>query len=231
MREVDQHEGRRGPWRWILSCAGVAFLLAASIAPAQFSGFTEKFLEFIHDEHGGRARKTMEEWERLVGESRGIDEREKLEEVNLFFNKRIWFVEDRKHWRREDYWATPMETMATLGGDCEDFVIAKYFTLREAGVPDQRLRLTYVRSTLVNQPHMVLAYYPMPGSEPLVLDNLMDDIKPASQRRDLTPVYSFNGRSLWRAREFGRGRQVGGAENVNLWTDVIQRMREEDFPY
>lgn len=173
----------------------------------------------------------MEEWQELVRDRRDDAERDKLEAVNLFFNKRIWFVDDREHWRQKDYWATPMETMATLGGDCEDFVIAKYFTLREIGVADERLRLTYVRSTRVNQPHMVLAYYPAPGADPLVLDNLMDDIEPASRRRDLSPVYSFNGRSLWRAKEFGRGRQVGSAGSVNLWTDVVRRMREEAFPY
>lgn len=201
------------------------------MALAQFSGFTDEFLDFIRDEYGRRAQKTMEDWEDLVRGSRGIPERDKLELVNLFFNKRIWFLEDREHWNRKDYWATPMETMATLGGDCEDFVIAKYFTLREIGVADRRLRLTYVRSTLVDTPHMVLAYYPTQDSEPVVLDNLMDAIKPASKRRDLTPVYSFNGRSLWRAKEFGQGREMGSAGRVDLWRDVIRRMRKEDFPY
>lgn len=223
---------RRGrSWRRAAASTGVACLLAGSLAVAQFSGFTEDFLDYIKDEYGGRARGAMEDWEELVHEIRGVAEQEKLKEVNLFFNKRIWFVEDRSHWGRDDYWATPMETMATLGGDCEDFVIAKYFTLREAGVPDERMRLTYVRSTLVDQPHMVLVYYATPDAEPLVLDNLMDAIRPASKRRDLTPVYSFNGRSLWRAKEFGRGREVGSAGSVNLWTDVIRRMRAEDFPY
>jgi len=201
------------------------------VALAQFSGFTDEYLDFIRDEYGRRAQKTMEDWEDLVRGSRGIPERDKLELVNLFFNKRIWFLEDREHWHRKDYWATPMETMATLGGDCEDFVIAKYFTLREIGVADRRLRLTYVRSTLVDTPHMVLAYYPTQDSEPVVLDNLMDAIKPASKRRDLTPVYSFNGRSLWRAKEFGQGREMGSAGRVDLWRDVIRRMRKEVFPY
>lgn len=223
---------RRGPgWRWAARFAGFIGLLAGSLAIAQFSGFTGDFLDFVRDEYGRRAQKTMEKWEDLVNESKTLPEAEKLKVANLFFNKRIWFTDDRKHWGEEDYWATPMETMATLAGDCEDFVIAKYFTLREIGVADERLRLTYVRSTLVNQPHMVLAYYRTPDSEPLVLDNLMDAIRPASRRRDLTPVYSFNGHSLWRAKEFGQGRRVGSAGSVNLWADVIRRMRREAFPY
>jgi len=173
----------------------------------------------------------MEKRERLVEETRGKPEPEKLEAVNLFFNRHIWFTDDIRHWNREDYWATPMQTMATLAGDCEDFVIAKYFTLREVGVPDERMRLTYVRSTMVNKPHMVLTYFPASDAEPLVLDNLTDRIQRASRRRDLTPVYSFNGRSLWQAKEFGRGREVGGAGRVGLWVGVIERMRDEAFPY
>lgn len=213
-------------WYTTAACA-----LMGSIALAQFTGFSKDFLDFIRSEYGVRAQRTMEKWEELVSSSRKIPEMEKLEKVNLFFNKNIWFTDDIRHWRKEDYWATPMETMATLAGDCEDFTIAKYFTLRELGVDDERLRLTYVRARNPNQAHMVLAYFPTRNSEPLVLDNLTDRIRPASKRKDLTPVYSFNGRSLWRAKEFGEGRQVGSSASVNLWSDVIQRMRREKFPY
>lgn len=206
-------------------------LFAGSFAVAAFPGFSSDFLAYIEEHYGGRAQSTMKDWEQLVSDSRDLAESDKLRAANLFFNKRIWFLDDREHWDREDYWATPMQTMATLGGDCEDFVIAKYFTLREIGVADQRLRLTYVRSTLIDKPHMILAYYRTPSAAPLVLDNLMDDIKPASERPDLTPVYSFNGQSLWQAKEFGRGRQIGSAGSVELWVDVTQRMRQEAFPY
>lgn len=223
--------GYHAVWRHAVGIAGVVCMLFGAVAAAQFNGFSSDFLEFIRDEHGGRAKRTMERWETLVHDSRNLPEMEKLEAVNLFFNKHIWFTDDIKHWRKEDYWATPMETMATLAGDCEDFVIAKYFTLREAGVADEKLRLTYVRSSRVDKPHMVLAYFPTPNAEPLILDNLTDSIDPASRRKDLTPVYSFNGRSLWRAKEFGRGQEVGSAGRVDMWADVIQRMRQEKFPY
>lgn len=214
-----------------MCCAIAACMLLGHVAFAQFSGFTAEFLDFVRDEYGGRAQRTMEKWEELVESSRNIPEMGKLEAVNRFFNRHIWFTDDIRHWGREDYWATPMETMATLAGDCEDFTIAKYFTLREVGVADERLRLTYVSSTLVNKSHMVLAYFPTPNAEPLVLDNLMNRIKPASRRRDLTPVYSFNGQSLWRAKEFSKGRQVGSANRVTLWAGVIRKMRDEKFPY
>ncbi len=81
-----------------------------------------------------------------------------------------------------------MELLTTNGGDCEDFSIAKYLTLRAMGVPDDQLRIIYVKALELNQAHMVLAWYKTPGSDPLILDNLINDIKPASQRNDLEPV-------------------------------------------
>jgi predicted transglutaminase-like cysteine proteinase len=173
----------------------------------------------------------MEKWADLVVDSRDISEARKLEVVNLFFNRSIWFVNDIDHWRKREYWATPMETMATLGGDCEDFSIAKYFTLRELGVADEKLRLTYVRVEGIDNPHMVVAYYETRNAEPLILDNLTNRVWPASKRKDLTPVYSFNGESLWRARTFSEGREMGSAGSVRQWTGVIRRMRNEKFPY
>ena len=56
------------------------------------------------------------------------------------------FEDDDQHWHQADYWATPIETLASNGGDCEDFSIAKYFTLRELGVAEQCLRLTNVNA-------------------------------------------------------------------------------------
>lgn len=230
-RSSREVKGRSPAWRRAAVISGIAAMLLGTLAAAQFKGFSADFLDLVRDEYGGRAKRTMERWEKLVAEARTLPELDKLEAVNLFFNKNIWFTDDIQHWRRKDYWATPMETMATLEGDCEDFVIAKYFTLREVGVADEKLRLTYVRSTRVNQAHMVLTYFTSPDAEPLVLDNLTDYIDPASRRRDLTPVYSFNGRSLWRAKEFGRGREIGAAGRVDLWAGVIRRMRKEPFPY
>ena len=101
------------------------------------------------------------------------------------------FVSDDQHWGRADYWATPVEFLATGAGDCEDFSLAKYFTLKALGVPLERMRLTYAKAVKLNQAHMVVAYFATPDAEPLILDNLISDIKPASQRTDLVPVYSF----------------------------------------
>jgi len=86
------------------------------------------------------------------------------------------------------------------------------------------MRITMVKATSVNQYHMVLAYYETPGSIPLILDNLDPQIKPATQRPDLIPVYSFNGKQLWLNKEKGRGVLAGSATRLEKWNDLKYRL-------
>lgn len=189
-------------------------------------GLTEKTLSSVEKKYGSTARKRLEDWRGLMESNHNKAEMEKLQQVNQFFNQ-VMFVSDMEHWSAEDYWATPVEMLATNGGDCEDFSIAKYFTLVEMGVPVSRLKITYVKALSLNQAHMVLTYYPTPGSIPLVLDNLIQEIKSASDRRDLVPVYSFNGDGLWLAKELGLGRNVGGSDRISLWRSLTGRIEKE----
>jgi len=145
-----------------------------------------------------------------------------LAAVNRHFN-RVRFLSDNEHWGVEDYWATPAEFVASDGGDCEDYSIAKYYALKELGVPIARLRITYVKSTRLSQPHMVLAYYTTPQAEPLILDNLDNEVRPASQRPDLIPVYSFNDEDVLIA---GRGRS-GAPGQIRLWRELTVRLERE----
>ncbi len=184
---------------------------------------SDRLLDYVQEHFGDSARERLLGWEQLVAEKQDLPELAQLEHVNAFFN-RIPFKSDLEHWGQADYWATPVEFLATNGGDCEDYTNAKYMTLRALGVPDDRLRITYVDATQLNQAHMVLAYYSEPNAEPLILDNLVDEILPASQREDLDPVYSFNGEGLWLSR-FGDGsRRIGDADSVDQWVDLRDRM-------
>ena len=96
-------------------------------------------------------QQRVAQWHALMREKRGASEIEKLESVNSFFNK-LEFVDDLYHWGKEDYWATPREMLISNGGDCEDFATAKYFTLRNLEIPDEKMRLTYVKSLKLKQP-------------------------------------------------------------------------------
>ncbi|MEW6314550.1 MAG: transglutaminase-like cysteine peptidase [Pseudomonadota bacterium] len=208
---------------WLIACAT---LLCVSLALAERSGLSETLLSFVAQKYGMTAKQRLLDWQALVVASSAEPEAVKLERVNHFFN-RVGFIPDSRHWGKEDYWATPVEFLASDGGDCEDFSIAKYFTLVELGVPVERLQITYVKALRLNQAHMVLTYAPKPGAEPLVLDNLVDEIRPASERADLEPVYSFNGIGLWLAKERGRGSLVGDATHIGLWRDLLRRMNIE----
>ncbi len=175
------------------------------------------------------ARERLDDWQRLLQEQAGAGEIERLQAVNRFFNLRLRFRDDIELWRVNDYWATPVEALHRGAGDCEDFAIAKYFSLRQLGVPSEKLRITYVKAVRLNQAHMVLTYYAQPTATPLVLDNLIDAIEPANRRADLLPVYAFNAEGLWLPGS-GGGKQVGDSKRLSRWQDLLKKMRAEGFP-
>jgi len=187
-----------------------------------------ELLNKAEQKYGKSARSRLTAWENLIILDNSQTDLEKLEKVNQFFNK-MEFVDDIDHWRVKDYWATPIEFLGTQGGDCEDFTIAKYFTLRAMGIKDEKLNLTYVKALTYNVHHMVLAYYSSPGSEPLILDNIVKDIHPASKRTDLLPIYSFNGTGMWLAKQRGKGRLAGNSSRLQRWQDLVQRMSEDNL--
>jgi predicted transglutaminase-like cysteine proteinase len=141
----------------------------------------------------------------------------------------VLFIDDILQWKVDDYWATPLEFLMTGAGDCEDFAIAKYFTLKELGIEESKMRITYVKALRINKVHMVLSFFASPKSVPDVLDNLNPDIMPASQRSDLLPVYSFNGTGLWVAKARNSGKRVGKADRLSLWNDLKNRMLKNPF--
>ncbi len=173
--------------------------------------------------YGVEAHKRLIRWQDLIREDTSTTDMEKLTKVNLFFNQ-VEFISDPLHWKKEDYWATPVEFLGSGGGDCEDFSLAKYFTLKAMGVAEEKLNITYVKALQLNQAHMVMTYFKTPEADPLVLDNLTDAIKPASQRTDLLPVYSFNGAGLWLAKQRGRGKYVGRSDRLKRWQELQDKM-------
>lgn len=211
----------------VLRLGLLCFFLVASleIASSEKFGLDESVLTQAEERFGLGARQRLQAWVGLIRDDTSSSDTDKLTRVNDFFNT-FDFVSDDIHWKTEDYWATPVEFIASDGGDCEDFSLAKYFTLKAMGVPESKLNLTYVKALSLNQAHMVLTYYEKPGAEPLILDNLVGAIKPASQRTDLLPVYSFNGTGLWIAKQRGRGQLVGKSERLSRWQELLQRMPE-----
>lgn len=203
------------------------FLLAIFSAPVVIAiEFSDELLAYAESKFGVAAKDRLLNWKSMTDGLSDSSEIEKIKKVNAFFNQ-TRFISDMKHWGKEDYWATPVEMLITNGGDCEDYSIAKYFTLKSAGVADEKMRITYVKALRLNQAHMVLAYYPEPDADPLILDNLNKEVKPASERDDLAPVYSFNGAGLWLSRLRGQGKKIGESSKLERWVDVNTRLLNE----
>jgi predicted transglutaminase-like cysteine proteinase len=181
---------------------------------------------------GPQAAQGVRALQPLLASLAEADDAARLDGVNRFFNRRIVFRDDLHVWQANDYWASPLETLQQGMGDCEDFAIAKYFGLLAAGLPASQLRLVYVRLQIGGaggppQPHMVLAYYASTRAEPLILDNLISEIRPASRRSDLTPVFSFNSDGLWQGN--GGQRMGDPAERLSPWREVLRKARAEGF--
>jgi len=177
----------------------------------------------------GPGKPRVDAWQHLLATEKQASEMDKLTVVNQFFNKQMRYTEDVDLWHEVDYWATPIESLWKGAGDCEDYAIAKYFSLRRLGVPSEKLLITYVKALRLNRAHMALTYYPSPNAMPLVLDSLIDEIKPASERPDLLPVYSFNAQGLWLPGAQGN-KKVGDTKRLSRWQDVLKKMAAEGFP-
>lgn len=208
----------------ILIMSSLLFMLVSALHAQKVSKLNEKqIIDALVSHYGERAGKRGNAWFRLLENANSVDETDKLYQVNNFFNL-LRFTDDIKLWGVSNYWATPIEFLGVNAGDCEDFAIAKYFTLLELGVPDNKMRITMVKAVTLNQYHMVVAYYATPSSVPVILDNIDGKIKPATQRNDLIPVYSFNGKQLWLNKSKGQGVLAGKSERLKQWTDLNKRM-------
>ena len=204
--------------------------LVLSGLPAALGFDFERIQQAFINRFGAERNPLLQEWKQLLGEAKKAAETDKLKRVNDFFNRHIAFDDDMSIWGQSDYWATPTELIGQGRGDCEDFSIAKYYSLIDLGVPATKLRLVYVKAAqngpdgVFLQAHMVLAYYATPTADPLVLDNLNSQILPASRRSDLSPIFSFNSAGLWQ----GTGNNASKS-NLSRWQDLQVRARAEGF--
>lgn len=209
-------------------------MLLAAIALIPGNALDMNRLQLTFRALGGN-QNSFNEWSALMQTPPDAAIETRLHKVNDFFNRKLAYFEDQEIWGVQDYWATPMESLSKGKGDCEDYVIAKYFALRHMNVPDSQLRLIYVKARIgganskIQQAHMVLAYYPSGNAEPLVLDNLVSDILPASKRPDLFPIFSFNSQGVFTGTAATAAIGTGGTSRLSRWQDLLERARREGF--
>jgi len=201
-------------------------LLLSNFAFADKPYVSNTLLQKIVKKYKYFAKRRFIYQQKILDSLKGKSEFEKLDGVNRFYNE-VRYESDMKLYHKIDYWATPWQFLGKDRGDCEDYVIAKYFALLYLGVNPKKLFFTYVRSSRFKAAHMVLTYFKTPRSEPLVLDSINQKIFPASKRTDLTPIYNFNGQALYRASKRGAGKKVNNNIPHNKWNELLLDMKRK----
>jgi len=121
---------------------------------------------------GAEARQRLEKWERLINTCQNRSHTDKLRAVNEFFNHQIMARADQGTEKGCDYWQSPIETLVRGVGDCDDFAMAKYVSLRLLGIPSEQLRVASIKDPDFDNRHALLFFFPQNEKDPWVLDNL-----------------------------------------------------------
>ena len=203
------------------------FLTVNAFDTPNTKNISELNLEKIANKYGKGAYQRAILWDDMIESVKNQKVVKQLKAVNDYFNS-FRYVTDKVLWKKNDYWASPFEFIGYGAGDCEDFAIAKYFALRTIGIPDSKLKITYVKikqsHKKYEEAHMVLNYYHKPNSTPIVLDNVNKTLKLASKRTDLKPVYSFNASNLWKSQNKTKDLERKGNNNLTKWQSMMSRI-------
>jgi predicted transglutaminase-like cysteine proteinase len=185
----------KGVWQFLRNIFLISVVMisagsSVAFATHVFKPWEDGVFVAIGEKYGAEAEKRFRRIMEIILANHDAPVMEKIRLTNDTLNNIPW-IADPDIWKREDYWATPFETLATFGGDCEDIAIAKYAMLLMLGIPDDSLGFAYVE-TLEKERHMVLVFKENDTSPVYVLDNQVPDVLTGPERRDLTAIYIFN---------------------------------------
>lgn len=135
----------------------------------------------------------QKQWRTFLAETRRLSPRAQIETVNREMNSHRYVV-DPRNWGRTDYWASPGQ-FTRRDGDCEDFAIAKFLSLRALGFANDDLRIVVLQDLNLRLAHAILVVYH--DGEYLVLDNQISTVVPADVVRHYRPIYSINETRWW----------------------------------
>ncbi len=158
-----------------------------------FTKWTGMFENFNRAMQSRSGEEMLDQWRASLMPLKGLPLRTMAQKVNEIINQHT-YIEDHANWGRSDYWANPVEFFER-GGDCEDFAIAKYTSLRSLGVPEERLRLAIVHDKVKDIPHAVLIVYADDGA--YVLDNQVTRMRRADKITRYKPIFSINRNAWW----------------------------------
>ena len=220
--------------RTVIVCLLATILLGGTYSRAEFQPWSENVFAYIKQEYGEAAEKRMRFVEKFIIDNQSIPDMEKVVKTNQVANHLPW-IADANHWKEADYWATPLETITTFGGDCEDIALVKWVILRNLGIADENLALAYVKIKATGEDHMVLLYVAKPDApegqkEAYVLDNYVDEVKLAAERMDLLAVLAMGTRGrIVLFNDDGKNRSVKASyegRKIRKVEDLIERVKE-----
>ena len=131
-------------------------------------------------------------WHGFLKKIKGLDPKRQIRQVNSYVNATT-YREDKRVWGKGDYWAAPGEFFAR-GGDCEDFAIAKYLSLKSLGFDPAKMRILVLKDPVRGLHAVLLVEH---GGETLVLDNLSQRVKTWNEVPSYKPLYSINEARFW----------------------------------
>jgi len=199
-------------------------LLFVSISSASAQPYADKeLLKRIEKKYKIFAKKRFFFQQKTLDKLKDASDFEKLDGVNKFYND-VRYSSDKKTYGMSDYWATPYEFLGRDRGDCEDYVIAKYFALKYLGMDMKKLFFFYVKSTKFTAAHMVLAYYETPSAMPLILDNNNFKVLPANKRKDLKPIYRLQAGQI---EKISTGKKVKSEKVGRKWDQLIKNIQRK----
>lgn len=188
---VSQANAAFGSPRMHQPLFGASEKRSTNIAP--FGKWTDMFSRFNTDMQSSSGQSIMNEWKKDLTAFEGLPLEQMVNKVNSLVNKTDYIL-DNRNWGKSDYWATPVEFF-TRGGDCEDFAIAKYVSLRALGVPEERLRIAIVHDQIKDIPHAVLVVYT--DNDALILDNQTNNVISSASTNRYRPLFSINRTAWW----------------------------------
>lgn len=158
-----------------------------------FTKWTTVMKRFDSQMAAQSATDRVQSWKGEMNRLKGKSARAQIEAVNDYINK-VRYIEDKNNWGKSDYWATPIEFFGK-GGDCEDFAVAKFASLRSLGFSSEQLRIAIVQDKIKNIAHAILIVYTDEGT--FVLDNQDKSVRYAQDVSRYKPVFSINSTNWW----------------------------------
>ncbi len=138
----------------------------------------------------------LQRWQDFLETLQGMGTMQKIREVNRYMNEAP-YIRDPINWGVADYWESPREFFLK-NGDCEDYAIMKFLSLRRLGFSNSQMRVVVLKDQHLRVHHSVLAVYV--GGQIYILDNQIKQVVKQERIKHYKPIYSINETNWWRHR-------------------------------